>query len=194
MNFKFCSVLFSILTITAISVTPGCSGKRELPPIAEDTVFVPYQEFGKSTIFLYDGALKQCKLDTDFMRKTLDDSSHTLVVPVRLLAYDSSGEVITRILADSGYTVLSMDSFFIWGNVDVKRVDKLKIKSESLWLNRSTHKVGSDDFVEITTPAGDVMRGKGLDATESFSEWTLRQSVSGKFPNFRARMESDEIF
>jgi hypothetical protein len=37
-----------------------------------------------------------------------------------------------------------------------------------------------------------VMRGRGLDATESFSSWTLRSSVSGQFPNFRERMEKDE--
>ena len=66
------------------------------------------------------------------------------------------------------------------------------IKTEKLWWNRDVHRVQSDTLVQIETPQGDVMRGKGLDAAEDFSWWTLKRSVSGEFPNFRERVESDD--
>ena len=97
-----------------------------------------------------------------------------------------------QIIAVSENTKKELVEFFVWGNVYIKNYDDQIIKSETLWWNKATRKVGSDDFVEIKTPEGDVLRGKGLDATESFSSWSLRENVSGEFPNFKERMDSDE--
>lgn len=158
-----------------------------------DSLSTPYQEFGRSMLNLYSGRHRLWKLETDYMRKTLNDTAKVLVTPVTLTLYDttSDDETNTRVLADSGYTSAERDSFYLWGNVLVRRKDGLQIRSESLWWNQQTHRVGSDKFVEIKTAKGDVMRGKGLDATESFSSWTLRENVSGVFPNFRQRAEGD---
>jgi LPS export ABC transporter protein LptC len=171
----------------------GCAKKKEQPPKSEETVFVPYQEFSKSTMNFYRGKYIQSTLKTDYMRKTLSDTAHTLVVPVSLETYDTTGKLVSHILADSGLIAPNNMYFHGWGNVYVKRSDNLTIKSQSLWWDRRTKKVGSEEFVEICTPGGDVLRGKGLDATESFSNWKLRQEVSGKFPNFKKRVDSNEF-
>jgi LPS export ABC transporter protein LptC len=187
-------LLFRItpLILIASLVFAGCSKKNEPPPRSDETVFVPYQEFGKSTMFFYEGNNKQAILVTEYMRKTLVDTAKTLAVPVDLTTYDSTGTQISHILADSGLIAPSNQYFKGWGNVWVKRSDNLVIKSQSLWWDRTTKKVGSDDYVEIKTPSGDIMRGKGLDAAESFSNWKLRESVSGSFPRFRERMEGGD--
>jgi LPS export ABC transporter protein LptC len=122
----------------------------------------------------------------------MGDTSSMLAVPVMITMYDSTGETGTRILADSGRTHSELESFDIWGNVFVKTDDGLVIKSESLWWNKLSHEVGSEDFVQIETPEGDILRGKGLDANESFTRWSLRENVSGHFPNFRERVEGKE--
>jgi LPS export ABC transporter protein LptC len=153
---------------------------------------VPYQEFGRTTLFSFDGAYKIWRLETDYMRKNMGDTAKMLAVPVEIITYDSMGETGTRILSDSGYTTSALESFDIWGNVYVKTRDGLVIRSESLWWNKQTHKVGSEDFVEIRTPEGDVLQGRGLDANESFTRWSLRSSVKGRFPDFRERVEAED--
>jgi LPS export ABC transporter protein LptC len=170
----------------------GCSARKDPPPVSNVTVFTPYQEFGKSTLFFYEGRYRQALLKTDYMRKTMADTANTLLVPVDLTTYDSTGIEMSHVLADSGFIGPSNRYFKGWGNVWVRRSDNLKIKSESLWWDRVTGRVGSDDFVEIQTPGGDIMRGKGLDADENFTNWKLRESVSGSFPRFRERMDNDE--
>ena len=64
------------------------------------------------------------------------------------------------------------------------------IRTERLWWNKGRRKVESDTFVQIETK-GDVLRGKGLDAVEDF-DISFKSDVSGKFPDFKERMESNE--
>lgn len=187
------SIILTIATIifSFIIATNGCT-KRETIPQASDTSVTPCQEVGASTLYAYDGPHLIWILDSDYSFKTLEDTSSMLVVPVRMSIFDTLGTKTTRVLADSGLTKKELVEFFLWGNVYIKNYDGQIIKSETLWWNKITRKVGSDDFVEISTPEGDVLRGKGLDATETFSSWSLRERVSGEFPNFQERMESDE--
>lgn len=184
-------LLIPIIIFFFIIITSGCT-KKETIPQASDTLVVPCQEVGASTLYAYDGPHLIWILDSDYSFKTLEDTSSMLVVPVRMSIFDTLGTKTTRVLADSGLTNKKLIDFFLWGNVYIKNYDDQIIKSETLWWNKTTRKVGSDDFVEISTPEGDVLRGKGLDATETFSSWSLRERVSGEFPNFNERMESDE--
>jgi LPS export ABC transporter protein LptC len=182
-------ILFGI----AISCTVSCSKKEPIPQAA-DSIIVPCQEVSGSILYGYEGPHLIWILDSDYSFKTMDDTSSMLVVPVRMSIFDSLGTKTTRVLSDSGRTKKELESFYLWGNVFIRNHDGQIIRGQSLWWNKITRKVGSDDFVEIKTPDGDILRGKGLDANESFSSWTLRKEVSGKFPNFKKRMESDEKF
>lgn len=184
---------FCLSCISIFLMSVGCT-KREALPQASDSHMVPCQEVGASTLYAYDGPHLIWILDSDYSFKTLEDTSSMLVVPVRMSIFDTTGTKTTRVLADSGRTTKEMERFFVWGNVYIKNYDDQIIRSETLWWNKLTRMVGSDDFVEIRTPDGDVLRGKGLDATESFSQWTLRENVSGEFPSFQDRMEEDEEF
>jgi LPS export ABC transporter protein LptC len=184
--------LCAALALAFCAGSASCTGKRKNIPQSGDSIAVPYQEFGPTTMYCYDGPYKIWRLETEYMRKNISDTAKMLAIPVVITMYDSQGVAGTRILADSGNTTKELRNFDIWGNVYIKTHENLRIKSQSLWWDKETHKVGSDDFVEITTPEGDVLRGKGLDANESFSRWSLRKSVSGTFPNFRERMESED--
>ncbi len=188
----FYSIYLFYVAVFLVS-TSGCT-KRDALPQASDSHMVPCQEVVASTLYAYDGPHLIWILDSDYSFKTLEDTSSMLVVPVRMSIFDTTGTKTTRVLADSGRTTKEMERFFVWGNVHIKNYDDQIIRSETLWWNKLTRMVGSDDFVEIRTPDGDVLRGKGLDATESFSQWTLRKNVSGVFPSFQDRMEEDEEF
>jgi hypothetical protein len=38
------------------------------------------------------------------------------------------------------------------------------------------------------------MRGKGVDAAEDFSSWQFLHDVSGRFPNFKERIDKGDVF
>jgi len=144
-------------------------------------------------MYAYEGGNKILELETDYMRRGMSDTARTLIAPVDLTIFDSTGQARSKVLADSGTVSSNRDDFFVWGDVYVRTMDKKVIRSQSLWWKKTTHKVGSRDYVEIRTPEGDVLRGKGLDADESFTQWSMN-SVTGEFPDFKERMDAKEDF
>ncbi|MBN1128615.1 MAG: LPS export ABC transporter periplasmic protein LptC [Chitinispirillaceae bacterium] len=170
----------------------GCAKKQETLPLSSDSVMNPYQEFGKTTLFFFEGKHKRWRLESDYMKKPLLDTGVMLVTPVLLILYDSLGTARTRVVSDSGFTTQALTSFTVWGNVFIRNQDSLIVRTQRLWWIKDKHKVESDTFVQIETVKGDILRGKGLDATEDFSRFTFKAQVSGTFPDFKRRMETDD--
>jgi len=182
----------SLIIVSGLLVLTGCAQKKDALPVSGDSIASPYQIFTQSTLFFYEGKHKRWRLDSDFMKKPLVDTGKMLVVPVRLWLYDSLGALRTKVLADSGTTTSSLESFLVWGNVYIRNQDSLIVRTEKLWWIKGTRKVASDTYVQIETPKGDVLRGKGLDAVEDFSRFTFKSQVSGQFPNFKDRMQNND--
>ena len=188
-NAQYLNIFLAIIFILQIA---GCAKKKESLPVSNDAAVTAYQEFGKSTLYFYEGRIKRWKLESEYMRKPLLDTGNMLVTPVRLTLYDSLGRPRTRVLSDSGSTTPALQSFTVWGNVYIRNQDSLIVKTQKLWWVKDKHKVASDTYVQIETPKGDIMRGKGLDATEDFSRFTFKSQVSGRFPDFKRRAETDD--
>jgi LPS export ABC transporter protein LptC len=184
--------VFPVFLSLVITAGLFCARPKEPLPVSSDSVMSPYQEFGESTLFFYEGKLKRWKLESDYMRKPLADTGTMLVTPVKLTLYDSLGSPQTRVLADSGFTTPSLQSFTVWGNVYIRNQDSLIVRTQKLWWVKGKRKVESDTYVQIETPKGDIMRGKGLDAVEDFSRFTFKAKVSGQFPDFKRRMEAND--
>jgi LPS export ABC transporter protein LptC len=184
--------MFTFFFLLCITAGFYCVKKKEPLPLSSDSVMSPYQEFGESTLFFYEGKIKRWKLESDYMKKPLSDTGAMLVTPVKLTLYDSLGNARTRVLADSGFTTPSLQSFTVWGNVYIRNQDSLIVKTQKLWWIKGKRTVESDTYVQIETPKGDVMRGKGLEAAEDFSHFIFKAKVSGQFPNFKRRMEAND--
>jgi LPS export ABC transporter protein LptC len=183
---------FSLALLIFALLLPGCAKKKESLPVSDGGAVTAYQEFGATTLFFYEGRHKRWRLDADYMKKPLADTGNMLVIPVRLVLYDSLGNTRTRVLADSGSTTPSLRSFTVWGNVYIRNQDSLIVKTQKLWWIKDSRKVESDTYVQIETVKGDVLRGKGLNATEDFSRFSFKSEVSGKFPDFKRRVESND--
>lgn len=172
-----------------------CGSKVESLPSGGMEIKNPYQEFSNSTMLLYSGKYLQWTLESKTMRKSLNDTARVLASPVILSVFDTAGHRTVHLLSDSGYSDNGMNVFTVWGDVYVRaRSDSLTIRSEKLIWNKLAHHVTSDTHVQITTITGDVLRGVGLDADEDFSHWKLLKGVSGKFPNFKERVDKGEGF
>jgi len=171
-----------------------CNNSKKELPSSEGSVDVAYQEMTQCTLYFYDQTRMTGRLLAEKMRKELEKNAKTIVTPVELVFFDSTGDTTTYIESDSGLTSGKMQDFTVWGNVFIRTYDNKKIKTHKLYWNSETHKVISDTFVTIITAKGDVMKGKNLDADENFNRWVFRESVSGEIREFRKRIESEDNF
>jgi LPS export ABC transporter protein LptC len=186
------AVLF--LCALVIFWTPGCLRKKETAPVSNVTAGTPYQELDSTTMISYNGGRKVWILESNHIVKSLSDTGHIRGDPVAITVFDSLGKQTSTVLSDSGLADASLKSFTVWGNVFVKAENGTRVKAQKLIWNQKTHRVTSDTYVQLTTKKGDVLRGKGLDAAEDFSSWEFKQDVSGRFPNFKERVEKGEEF
>ncbi|MDR0303565.1 MAG: LPS export ABC transporter periplasmic protein LptC [Chitinispirillales bacterium] len=112
--------------------------------------------------------------------------------PVKLLIYDETAILSAVLYADSAISNESTDSLFVWGNVKFNAESGEKLFSNSLEWNKRKKMLLSNDFVELKSADGEVMRGKGFKADESFKWWEFAQEVTGNFPSVDAEFEKNE--
>jgi LPS export ABC transporter protein LptC len=190
---KFIWLILS--TLFTFILFGGCENKKETLPVSSDKISTPFQEMTNATLYFYTKQYIQWRLEAKYMRKPLTDTGSILVAPVRLTLYDSIGHVRTKVISDSGLTSPSMENFTVWGDVLITTKDSMIVRTQKLWWVKNTHNVESNTFVQIMTKKGDVLRGKGLNAVEDFSRFSFKSDVSGKFPDFKRRVETkDEKF
>ena len=102
----------SALCIINSALFLSCGPQRDAIPVgSEDVIMAPHQEFGDASLFFYEGGVRRWWLDADYMSRPLADTGKLIVVPVRIMIYDSLGKPATRILADSGCTDSRMEKF-----------------------------------------------------------------------------------
>jgi LPS export ABC transporter protein LptC len=183
-----------ILLMAALALVAGCGKKKETAPVLDAIVDQPYQELDSTAMYYYNGGRLQWKLESKHMKKVLADTGHVLANPVRLSVYDSLGKETSRVLSDSGTTDGPMQKFCVWGNVFVRAQNGVRVKSNRLNWDLKKHLVNSDDYVQLQTKNGDVLQGRGMEAAEDFSWWKFLHNVSGRFPNFKERVEKGEDF
>lgn len=180
--------------VVAFFSMAGCSGKKETAPVSDIVVESPYQELDTTTMISYNGSRKVWILESSHIVKSLTDTGHIHGNPVTITVFDSLGGQTSKVISDSGTTDASLKEFTVWGNVFVQAQNGTRVNAQRLVWNQKTHRVTSDTYVRLTTKKGDVLRGKGLDAAEDFSSWEFKQDVSGRFPNFKERVERGEEF
>jgi len=186
--------IIKLALVVFLFLTSGCGRKKEQVPVSDISVDAPYQELDTASMLFYDGIRKAWQLDAQHIIKSLTDTGHIYGNPIRITVFDSLGKISSKVFADSGSANAKMEMFTVWSNVFVRAENGVRVKAERLDWSQSTHRVTSKDFVEITTQKGDVLRGKGVDATEDFSSWSFLHEVSGRFPNFKERMEKGDEF
>jgi LPS export ABC transporter protein LptC len=184
--------ILTLLPVTVLVAFIGCGQKKEPAPVSEAVVGQPYQELDSTGMRYFNAGRLQWKLESKHMRKTLADTGHVIGNPVKLTVYDSLGKETTQVLSDSGSTDGPMKQLSVWGNVFVRAQNGVRVKSNKLNWDVKKHLVTSDDYVQLRTINGDVLQGKGMEAAEDFSWWKFLHNVSGRFPNFKERMDKGE--
>jgi len=194
MNMQNVTSICRIVFLIAAVLIANCARKKETIPVSAVSVKTPYQELDSTVMYSFNGSKKNWILESDHIVKMLADTGHIIGSPVKITVFDSLGKQTSKVLSDSGLADASMAEFTVWGNVFVKAENGVRVKAQKLSWNQKTHRVTSDTHVQLTTAKGDVLRGKGLDAAEDFSSWQFLHDVSGRFPNFRERINKGGEF
>jgi LPS export ABC transporter protein LptC len=180
------------LIVLIVLIFCSCSQKKNSNIIlsgdsAADSIS---QVINFSTITAYRDGNKIWELSADEIIQ-ISDSKRIKANPVKMLIYGDSSKVNAVVTADSGISNENNDSLFLWGNVRIDAKSGEKLSSNSLEWRKREKILTSNDFVEISTSDGEIMRGKGFRADEGFEWWEFAKEVSGKFPSIEAEFGKD---
>jgi len=90
--------------------------------------------------------------------------------------YGPAGDVITTLESDSGRYEYRTGLYKVKGNVKVVTQKKERLFSDELTWNPQTQKVFTDKKVTIENQqSGERMNGLGLDASQDFSQYSIRK-------------------
>lgn len=170
----------------------GCQPQKENTLLkAENSMTGTGQTLKGATMSAYDDTIKIWELKTDWLLQDVENGKIN-VAPVRLKMFHKQGTVAVTVIADSGYTTTQMEQFYIWGHVLITSFEGNRLRSKSLSWDKPSRKLHSNDYVEISTASGEVLRGKGFDAAEDLTWWEFHNNVSGRLSNFESELGFDK--
>ncbi len=187
-NLRRLAILLVVIAVGFGIRLRGCQVKKETTLLkSENSLQGNGQTLTGAKMTAFDDTIKIWELKTDKLIQDVD-AQKIHVAPVHLEMYHKQGSVAVTVLADSGNTTQQMETFFIWGHVAITSFEGNKLRSKSLSWDKPSRRLHSTDYVEISTPNGEVMRGKGFDATEDLTWWEFHQDVSGRMKNFESEI------
>ena len=158
----------------------GCSSdNRNLSnlPAGADSLARPDSEVSGARIYLYDKGQVTSEIYSAKIIK-FEEKDSTAAYQLDIDIYDSTGNVSTRIVGDSGFIRETKGLLNIFGNVVVDTDDSTRLETEYLWWDSNTDRIKTDAFVRITR-ADDVITGWGLDADNRLKDFRILSQVSG---------------
>lgn len=168
------------LFLVALVILAACSNEddraidqKEKPAPATEQVLVD------SKINLLEDGHTTAVIDAKYIEKRFGEKN-TIAKGITAYFYDSTGNITSWLVADSGEVNERNNKLEVFGNVEVTSADSVKLYTESLSWDQSTNSVVTDDYVEIHRKDDMIVRGYGLVTDRSLKEYTIKRQVSGK--------------
>jgi LPS export ABC transporter protein LptC len=171
----------------------SCAQKKNLNVILSSDASADSisQILNYSTITAYNDGNKLWELKARELIQ-LTGSNRIKANPVRLTIFSDSSKVNAVLTADSGISNEKTDSIFVWGNVVIDAHSGEKLLAQNLEWNKKEKILTSEDFVELRSADGEIIRGRGFRAAEDFEWWDFNNEVSGNFPSINTEFEKDD--
>lgn len=182
MNSEWIKMKYLTVYIIIALLISGCSGSDSTlndKSALSDSVNLPDSEVLVAQIQLYKKEGMTAEIYSEKIIK-FDDEDSTLAYDLNIRILDSIGNVSTNIVGDSGIIRDVMGIVHIYSNVRVVTDDSTTLETEYLWWNSNSNRIKSDAFVRITTEAGDIITGWGLDADNQLKSFKILNQVSGE--------------
>lgn len=175
--------IIHLLILFASIITTGCENDIDVVNTVSSNQKILPSETSKNVEFLYSEAAKiTSKLTAPQIDNYTGENAYfEMPKGLKMIFYDNYPKEQTRLTADYGIGfggAEGMQKMEARRNVVVINEKGDKLNTEHLIWNGVTKKIHTDKFVKITTK-DEVIWGDGLEASEDFSEYEIK-NVKGQ--------------
>ena len=167
----------TLLLIAALLLTACSSTEQSSQTSANPDTLRPDSDMLGATIYMYDRSIVTAEINAERVRK-FESLDSTMGYKLHINLFNDQGEVISRVVGDSGLIRESTEDLHIYGNVVVINDNDSRLETDSLYFDPETDSIYTDEFVRISRP-GDTLTGWGLQADRQLRGLRILRQVSG---------------
>ena len=182
--------LTAVLLALCLALLAGCEEiEEEKPWIHVDR---PQMLFTDTTLLdCYDKDVLSWKLKTAYLERW-SDKEVVFMRPVLVDIYDSVGERVAFLRADSGRMDMKFTYVYAYGHVYALTPKGASVRADSLLWNKRDDQVKTDSYVRVVSEDGDVLQGKGFVSDARMDNWRILSNVTGIFQDAAKRMKEED--
>ena len=186
-RFSACSLFYVAICIALLT---GCEEIEEDKPWIH--VDRPQMLFTDTTLLdCYDKDVLSWKLKTAYLERW-SDKEVVFMRPVLVDIYDSVGERVAFLRADSGRMDMKFTYVYAYGHVYALTPKGASVRADSLLWNKRDDQVKTDSYVRVVSEDGDVLQGKGFVSDARMDNWRILSNVTGIFQDAAKRMKEED--
>lgn len=168
----------------------GCKEIEEDPPW--EPVERPMMLFTDTTLLdFYEKKVLSWKLKTAYMERW-SGSEKVFAKPIIVDIFDSLGDKVAFLRADSGTLDARMDFVFAYGHVYALTPKGASVRADSLLWHKSDNLVKTGSFVRVVSEDGDVLQGQGFESDARMDHWRILSNVTGIFQDAAKRLKEED--
>ena len=168
----------------------GCEEIEEPKPWIR--VERPQMLFTDTTLLdSYDKGVLNWRLKTAYLERWADKEIVT-VRPVFVDIYDSVGERVAFLRADSGSLDMKFTYVSASGHVYALTPKGASVRADSLLWNKKDNLVKTASYVRVVSEDGDVLQGVGFESDAQLDNWKILSDVTGIFQDAAKRMKDED--
>ena len=184
------STLAAVFLLCCAVIFSACEEIEEEKPWIH--VERPQMLFTDTTLLdCYDKDVLSWKLKTAYLERW-SDKEVVFMRPVLVDIYDSVGERVAFLRADSGRMDMKFTYVYAYGHVYALTPQGASVRADSLMWNKRDDKVHTDSYVRVVSEDGDVLQGKGFESDARMDNWRILSNVTGIFQDAAKRMKDED--
>jgi LPS export ABC transporter protein LptC len=162
-------ITFSFLFALSLFTLQQCAPPEAPPPVIYDG---PLREGTKVEMYYNEKGAMKMKMKADKVRE-FQSGDRDFPEGVYVEFYNEKGRVESTLKANEAYYFKADDQWRGRGDVVIKNLEKRdQLNTEELFWKPGTKRISTDKFVTIRQ-GRDVIYGRGLDAAQDLSDYTI---------------------
>ena len=169
----------------------GCKELDEEPPWVEPPDR-PMMLFTDTTLLdFYEKKVLSWKLKTAYLERWAG-SEKVFAKPIIVDIFDSLGDKVAFLRADSGTLDTRMNFVFAYGHVYALTPKGASVRADSLLWHKTDNLVKTESYVRVVSENGDVLQGQGFESDARMDHWRILSNVTGIFQDAAKRLKEED--
>jgi len=183
-------ILIGGISFLFVGLFSGCEEiEEEAPWVSVDR---PLMLFNDTTLLdFYEEEVLSWKLKTAYLERWASNDK-VFARPILVDIFDSLGEKVAFLRADSGRLDMGMNYVFAYGHVFAFTPKGASVRADSLLWHKRDNMVKTDSYVRVVTEDGDVLQGKGFISDAKMDNWRILSEVTGIFQDAAKRLKEED--